>query len=457
MSEASEYKGLWWLPGNPEQKIPGQLTLTSNKEATLELEGRFLSNRKVVTEGFGLALLLGQSRSERITLRNCYQSMPRTRFVAGSDVSYVSQISANDVLIGTHFDTEEAIRFRKLSVHYTNLDEWVITENYYKIKDKNERSAEFVIQYKRPQATQIRVDNHDISIGIAIFRDTSLTQVNVTQKAWMDISFEQERPLDECFSFLYHIQNFLCLAMGVPAYPLEIVGRTETKEKVQICRYIGKWAIEAKSVHRINMLFTLTDVQEQLESHLCNWIEKAELLKPVYDLFFGTLYNPYLYVQSRFLNLIQAIEAYHRRRYVGKYQPDEDYRKGLYQKLVAAIPSEVDNDFRQSLKDGKLYYANEYSLRKRLLELINMLTSDIRIWFLAYKNLKEDFVKKVCDTRNYLTHYDPESPPKAVLQSSELHKLSQQLQIILQLCLLKEMGFDSEVIGRLLRKIRQRI
>lgn len=454
MSEAFEYKGLWWLPANPEQKIPGQLTLTSNNEATLELEGRFPSNRKVMTQGFRLALLLGQSRSERITLRNCYQSMPRTRFVAGSDVSYVSQISASDVLIGTHFDTEEAIRFRKLSVPYTNLDEWVITKNYYKIEDRNERAAEFVIQYKRPQATKIRVDNHDISIGIELLRDASLIQVNVAQKAWMDISFEQEMPLDECFDFSYRIQDFLCLAMGVPVYPLEVIGRTGTKEKVQICRYIDRWAIEAKTVHRHNMLFTLTEVQEQLESYLCNWVEKAELLKPVYDLFFGTLYNPYLYVQSRFLNLIQAIEAYHRRRYVGKYQPDEDYRKGLYQKLVAAISSEVDNDFRQSLKDGKLYYANEYSLRKRLLELISILTSDIGIWFLAYKNLKDDFVKKVCDTRNYLTHYDPELPPKAVLRSSELHKLSQQLQIILQLCFLREMGFDSEAIERLLRKIR---
>ena len=134
MSEAIEYMGEWWLPENPEEKIHGQLTLTSNNEATLELEGRFSRKRKVVSSGSNLALVLGQSRGERITLRNCYQSLPSTDFVAGSGVSHVSQVTANDILIGTHFDTEEAIHFKRLSVHYTNLDEWVITKKYYRIK-----------------------------------------------------------------------------------------------------------------------------------------------------------------------------------------------------------------------------------------------------------------------------------------------------------------------------------
>lgn len=382
MSEAIEYMGEWWLPENPEEKIHGQLTLTSNNEATLELEGRFSRKRKVVSGGSKLPLMLGQSRGERITLRNCYQSTSSIRSVVGSGESYVSQLTANDILIGTHFDTEEAIHFKRLSVYYTNLDEWVITKNYYRIKDKTERRDEFILQYKRPQPIKIRVDNHDVSIGVALYRSASLTRIEVNQRACIDISFEQEKSLDECLDFLYHIQNFLSIGVGVPVHPLEIKGRTETKkytldgkdvcEEIQIRRYIDKRKIETKTVHSNRMLFTLTDIQEQLESYLCNWIEKREDLKPVYDLFFGTLYNPPFFVETRFLNMIQAIEAYHRRRYGGKYQSDEEYKNGLYQKLVAAIPPELDKDFRQSLKEGRLRYGNEHSLRKRLGELISI-------------------------------------------------------------------------------------
>ena len=289
----------------------------------------------------------------------------------------------------------------------------------------------------------------------------------MNQKACIDISFEQEKPLDECFAFLYHIQNFLSIGVGAPVYPLEIKGRTEAKkytsdgkdfhEEIQIRRYIDKWKIETKTVHSSRMLFTLTDVQEQLESYLCNWIEKTEDLKPVYDLFFGTIYNPPFFVETRFLNMIQAIEAYHRRRCVGKYQSNQEYRNGLYQKFVAAIPSELKKDFRQSLKKGKLWYANEHSLRKRLGELIDKLTLNIEIWFLDSKENTKDFVERAVETRNCLIHHDPESEAKCkpLVQADKLYELADQLRIILQICLLEEIGFDPETIKKLFRKMKE--
>jgi len=41
MSEEIEYQGYWWLPENPDYKIPGQLVIVPYKEAYIELQGDF--------------------------------------------------------------------------------------------------------------------------------------------------------------------------------------------------------------------------------------------------------------------------------------------------------------------------------------------------------------------------------------------------------------------------------
>jgi len=74
-----------------------------------------------------------------------------------------------------------------------------------------------------------------------------------------------------------------------------------------------------------------------------------DLLKPVYNLYFGTLYNPRLYLKHQFLSLIQAPEAFHQPSYEVKYLPDKNYKK-IYDPLIATIPDKVKSDLKDRLK-----------------------------------------------------------------------------------------------------------
>ena len=58
---------------------------------------------------------------------------------------------------------------------------------------------------------------------------------------------------------------------------------------------------------------------------------------------------------------------------------------------------------------------------------------------------KKDFIEKVVNTRNYLTHYDEELKEYAVF-GEDLYLLTQKLRICAGVCLLKKVGFDSEEI-----------
>ena len=154
-----------------------------------------------------------------------------------------------------------------------------------------------------------------------------------------------------------------------------------------------------------------------------------------------------MYLQHRFLSLIQAIESFHQRIYKGEYLSDDDYN-GVYKALVNAIP-DIDIDIKKSL-ENRLKYGNEYSLRKRLKEIFGKY-QEILNGFIENKN---SFIEKVVDTRNYLTHYDKDLKELAV-SGEALYSLTQKLKILLETCLLSELGFSLEEIKGLFLRNRR--
>ena len=193
------------------------------------------------------------------------------------------------------------------------------------------------------------------------------------------------------------------------------------------------------------MLFTFKDISEKFSFFLKNWFRKAELLEPVYDLYFGTLYNPGMYLNNEFLNLVQAIESYHRRT-MKNYELAEDQ----HQKRIAEILSAVPDKYEEWL-GKKLKYSNEPSLRKRLRDILKSCPEALNQ---VIRN-KKSFINNTIVTRNYWTHFDPELKEQSA-KNGELFKLVSRLRILLQSCLLKELGFSSKSVETLIWSLIQK-
>jgi hypothetical protein len=114
--------------------------------------------------------------------------------------------------------------------------------------------------------------------------------------------------------------------------------------------------------------------------------------------------------------------------------------------LVEAIPGEIENNFKDSLK-GKMKYLHEYSLRKRLKKITDDLDDVIGI---LIKN-KAIFIDEVENTRNFLTHYDKslEGKHKA---GNELYMLTEKMKFLLEMCFLVEMGMSMDKIKALAKR-----
>lgn len=64
---------------------------------------------------------------------------------------------------------------------------------------------------------------------------------------------------------------------------------------------------------------------------------------------------------------------------------------------------------------------------------------------------KKSFINKVVNTRNYLTHYDQGLKNQAA-GDEELVHIIQKLKLLMEICLLSELGFSLDEIKSLLSK-----
>lgn len=437
MYKPFEYNGFWWLPETPDKYVPGQLKFTPIDGLILELQGH-LHPRSA--KSFAPSLVIGTSREGKlITLQHCQLTNISH---AGSYGYDTSTLTAGIAFRGTHFQNPENIVFKSLSVRYAYLDEWFLTTDF-DVQNNIQEGEGLTIRYVPPNPVKVRVDNaYNYEIGIFAKWQMSHSfhkQVAVNQEAWLKFLPENLILFETYLDIVYHIRNFLSLALSIPTYPLFMTGATESDDLVDIFYQQTHLPAKFNLLDNRNMLFTFPAIRERFEVYITNWFLTLQKLEPVYDLYFATLYNPHQYIKSAFLSLTQAIETYHRRTFVGKCQSDEKYFDGLYKKLVEAIPEEIDNDFRNSLKKGSLYYANQFSQRKRLKVLTKELSENLSIGFIGTPKSRNSFVKKVCDVRNYLTHYDPEQPIH--ITTNELQNLTEKLGTLLSICLLKELGW----------------
>lgn len=134
---------------------------------------------------------------------------------------------------------------------------------------------------------------------------------------------------------------------------------------------------------------------------------------------------------------MQGLETYHRRT-CNETLMEAD----VYNNLVESILEQCPEEHVFWLK-GRLLHGNEINLRKRLQHIIE----PFQDYFGSGKNRKE-FINKIINTRNYLTHYDRQLEQYAV-SDEELYKLCLKIEAIFNLCFLKQIGFIDEEIDKL--------
>lgn len=440
MLEKLEYSGVWWLPSNPGNRIPGRLNFSQDEGAILSLDGSFAGEKNDLL--LNPDIINGASSGVDITLYNCLQR--------GLSYSYsgqaTSEFYAHYVFTGIHFEKLEDMKFHCMKVHYSLLDEWLGVTGFETKRD----GEEITIKYRCPDSVLALVNN-ELRLEIVFHYSWSpfmLKEVNLKQASYVRLDTDS-KSFDEFQSILRQLQYFLTLAVMEPVFPSFIIGATDFKAwkegnvinypQVGIFYQLARFPLPQVRASRFEPLFSFKSVSTKFEKLISNWFRKRELLEPVEQLYFGLFYNPSMYLEQKFLCCIQAVEAYHRRTMNNKELATADYRH-----RIRTIVENVPQEYRDWLQD-KLAYSNEPSLKTRLEELIDK----NKVALGDYIGSRVDFVRKVVDTRHYLTHYTAKLSRRAS-KKNELYQITEKLKMMIEVCFLCELGFTSEEIERLI-------
>ncbi len=439
MVATHEYTGLWWLPSGEGQRLAGTLTVTEG-EATLELIGHFgyeLLSETEVEKTYSLALaeqprIVGLSTGGRpITLEGHRVANHTESFPGIPTATYTRNVT----LIGKQFADGEEIGFDEISIRASDLNSWTQISGF-KTKvgmEKHDEKDYYVfsnveIRFEAPDDIEIALARSDRAFirfnapseGIGPGTD----HVALTQEAALHLRFAKRASLERVFDRVGQIRNFLSLAAGRPVAILSVIGyqddyvreKTETPLPIELL-----WGIPhnpdppTRPRDPSEMLFTLFEAKPAISSVMRSWFAKQARLEPVFNLFFGMRYRPNMYLEVKFLAYAQAVETYDYRR-----------RRNPGNNALAQRMGDVLGECR--------------TVSKRI---VGTEPGDQATFIDAFKT-----------ARNYYTHYNPKLEKKAA-RGVALLLLSIQLQAIIEMSLLHELGFDCRSIGAILQRVRR--
>lgn len=453
-----KYSGYWWVEGEEGNRIPGELTLFHNSMPTLELQGAFFPDKSDLSGSS--YRIYGESGGEIITLPSCSRDSYSTStgpFGTSTQASYV----ASYCTIGFPFISNN-ISFDELYVELEGIERWAWADGIdMDMKMANpprwQAGDELYIKYTQPKSLTTWINGQKISFNITPQQNISKgneAKIGITQR----FKIEPRRcqvPINDILPVISKIQDFVSFAAGGSVGKSKIEGKIRGEDVEVVLPEKVETDIPS---HPNRMLLHLSDIRTNFSTILQNWFFLSNKYQEVIDMYSGSAYNPQIYPRNELQNYVHVLESYHRRKFGVKYMDKWVFHYFLrdIRDLLKGNPSnvysgashnlrdmyDIPDPMVQSLSDGALKYSNEYSLRKRLTDLVNNHRSILT-------NLPYSIEGKVGllkDTRNYFAHYTDELRKKAVTSGAELRKLVWGAKQLIEVCLLKELGMSESFI-----------
>lgn len=437
--------GFFWLPEKSDEKVPGVLTIEDGGNITLEIVGLFDNEKDAFNEDFNLGRVIGcVEKDGLVTLEDCFYTKKNMPFGGISK----SKICVNKALCCVAYEKYEEITFNTLSFSVDCIDEWVGVSG---IKvDTDWKNSTATISYDPPASIEIELDEGmKLEIGFIYtlpgFPNT--TEAKISQRAYFKIKSDSLKPLNKFIEYVYKITNLMCFAIDATV-SIKNVSATSNEIKsdvgngnmspVSIGIYYSSTpytkAVPDNGWHR--MLFTYGAIKSNASDVFTNWIKAYEEISPALNLYFSTKNGAQKYLDGKFLALAQGLETYHRRTSTEKLMDSSKFDS-----LVSVIMENCPENDKEWLS-GRLMHGNEINLGKRLKRIIEPFKDK-----LGNSGTRSKLLRKIVDTRNYLTHYNDELRDKAA-SGKELWSLCRKMEVIFQLHFLKVIGFnDSEIDG----------
>ena len=425
MKESREFKGIWYLPGQPEKSVAGILYYKKGDSIKLELIGSLTEESNPILSFFSKGkdeqkLIHGESsNAKKITLVNCFKgassynlscSFPVTSF----DFQYI--------IVGKHLVESDEQCFTRIKVLTPALSYWpgsLLIREEIDFKGNEISSIKINLDTKPTIHTEVDLGS-DLKLSLA----TSVIMKG--QKIYPDcfrinqITYFHIETISEKKSFLELLQQtglfiqFLSLATYSDQYPIEIKLEDDDDyyeyEVGKIFNQIELFKInrnEDTKYSKADFLFSYIDIESDFNLIIQKWYSLSKDLMPIRNHLLNSIKRKPVFTSLDFLIVVQALEGYHT-RFINKQR--------------VALKSRIEN-------------------------LFNLFSPDVQ------KIAKIDIdAQIVVNTRDYYSHFFEMNKKVIIKEGIELFRLTEKLRLLLICCILDLIGFSKQKINEIINK-----
>jgi len=426
LTDAFDQQGEWWLPEAPSRRLSGRITVRADKYAELNLLDSFQPIEGVVqiADHIEYPIVLGTTANgEAVTLLNCQQMGRGFRFGSGG-LRTPERLLSSWVLIGAHAGPGapcSSVRFRVPGLS-SWLGEKLIDEGWTEpggALREGSRRREITYRVRWAGGIDVRSDAMPglIKIETEVGRQQdTYTALAVHVSGWVLIESNEPQPLTWFIERFHCLSALFAILAGTPMSPDCICARADgSNEGISVL--VAFQDTKLCEYRRPDQFFLSYPLLGTDFGHLLDrWFEVYSRAGLPCQLALSAVHSDGPWNHVRFVSILQALEGLHRGWFHGAYLPESEY-DAVKKVLAAAIPASLQKSHRESLA-ARIKYGNQYSLRKRLNELANLLSDDIRrILFGGQGGVPGQWV----DTRNYYTHWDETDRPQALDAEGMFH------------------------------------
>lgn len=445
LSEQHIFKGYWWLPDKPEEKVAGILTYTPGERILLELIGGFKSEDEALfgsldDENQNVPLIYGvDSNAKEISLVSCSRSFSYNFSSEFPITRYTVQMLVHDKHIkglDEVCDYTAHIRFPELS--YWAHPSAIRQVLHYTAEGKEIESCTFHLPHFNSSTEIITSVDCDNGVKLSINRCIGYQSGELMLKPEIEqfSSLEIKKPssgisIKDIFHEVHKFSQFLSLVTKRNVRPESIYLidpdiRQDFKDGSKSYFFPISFLLVQSPVPNPakldcnKFLFRYEDLADKIPELLVKWMSDTDNLLPIKNHLVDSLVYKPIVGSVDFLQVIQAIEG------VWWRFRDDTYKATLPQKQRK----------RQT------------SLKTIILELLSSFSA---IPTIAKMEIDVD---SVVDSRVYYTHFVDKAGRPKLQDGWDLYELTKKLRMILLCLVLGFLGLDNDEIESILAQQR---
>lgn len=430
LTEQHIFKGYWWLPDNPQNKVAGVLTYSPGERILLELIGAFESKDGAPKDFFvendeSVPLILGiDSDAKEMSLISCNSSFSYNFSSSFPIMHYTAQMAVYD----KHIRGLDEICQYTAHVRFPELSYWAlpfaINQTIHFNPEGNEiYSCSINIPFSRSESNTICSINCEngvclsIECGVAYQAGDMLLKPELEQYSFLKISKPQNGiSINEILKEIHKFSQFLSLATKRNVLPESIFltdpdVRQDFKDGTKSI-YFPVYILLKQPVpynqtklNRDRFLFRYEEFPGIIPVLISNWMSDSDKLQPIKSHLVDSLIYKPVVGSVDYLQVVQAIEGVWWRFYDDKYKAD----------------NHIGNKKQTSLE----------TILEELLKSLSTIP--------ATSKLNID-IKAAVDSRVYYTHFVDKCKRPKVLDGWNLYKLTKKMRCILLCLVLRLLG-----------------